>query len=238
MLRIKNAIFIIFLFTISCGFSKSSKKVDVITISTEFGDMQLILFDQTLKHKENFLKLTNEGFYDSTTFHRIIPDFMIQGGSPTSKDNDPRNDGIGGPGYLIDAEFKRSFLHFKGAIAAARTPDSQNPEKKSSGSQFYIVAGLKVPADQLRMLGNQRGWKYTEEEKQKYQTLGGYPWLDMDYTVFGTVINGLDVIDKISDQERDKGNRPIKNIYMKVKVNEMSRKKIQKEYGYIFPEDS
>jgi len=238
MLRIKKAVFIILLFAISCGYSKSSKKVEVITISTEFGDMKLILFDQTLKHKENFIKLAKEGFYDSTTFHRILPDFMIQGGSPTSKDKDPTNDGIGGPGYLIDAEIKRNFLHFKGALAAARTPDSHNPEKKSSGSQFYIVEGIKVPAKQLRMLGNQRAWNYSEEEKNKYETIGGYPWLDLDYTVFGKVISGMEVIDKISSQERDRANRPIKHIYMKVSVKEMSRKKIQKEYGYIFPEDS
>ncbi len=233
----RNAIFLLLLFSLSCGFSKSSKKETVVIISTEFGDMHAILFDQTLKHKENFIKLANEGYFDSTTFHRVLPQFMIQGGSPTSKDEDPNNDGIGGPGYTVDAEFKRNLLHFKGAIAAARQPDQVNPEKKSSGSQFYIVEGVKVEDAQLKQLGNQRGWRYTPEEVKRFKEEGGYPWLDLDYTVFGEVISGLEVIEIISGQPRDRANRPLENVYMKVSIKEMSRKKILKEFGYEFSEE-
>ncbi len=232
----KIAILFLFLAT-SCGFSKNNKKETVVTISTEFGDMKLLLSDETPKHKENFIKLANEGFFDSTTFHRVMPQFMIQGGDPNSKDENPNNDGQGGPGYTIDAEIKRDLLHFKGALAAARMPDQVNPQKKSSGSQFYIVEGVQVKREQMDQLSTQRGWSYTEEEMQKYETLGGYPWLDMDYTVFGTVISGLDLVPVISKQPRNRANRPNKNIYMKVTVEEMKRKKIEKEFGYTFPSE-
>lgn len=177
--------------------SYAGKKKDyLITISTEFGDMVLILYDQTPKHKENFVKLAKEGYYDSTTFHRIIDDFMIQGGDPNSKDDNPNNDGQGGPNYKIDAEFTSDLSHVRGAVAAART---NNPQKQSSGSQFYIV--------------------------EKHE---GTHFLDGQYTVFGQVIQGLDVIDKIAEQPKNRSDRPIKDIIMTVTVKEVSYKKTAK----------
>ena len=182
---------------------KTTPKNDyVITISTELGDMTLLLYDATPKHKENFIKLASSGFYNGTTFHRIIKDFMIQGGDPNSKDSIPGNDGMGGPDYTIPAEFVASLKHVKGALAAARMGDQVNPQKASSGSQFYIV-----------------------------QNANGTPFLDNNYTVFGQVIKGLDVIDKIAVQEKDMRDRPSKDIKMKVTAKKMSVKKIIKTYG-------
>lgn len=187
----------------SCG-----DKEEVVTISTDLGDIVLILYDETPLHKANFLKLVNEGFYDSTTFHRVMDGFMIQGGDPNSKDDDPFNDGIGGPGYRVKSEFNPNLKHVKGALAAARQPDNVNPMKESSGSQFYIVE-----ADE------------------------GTPFLDNEYTVFGQTIAGFDVIDKIAEQSTDRRNRPYENIYMTVSVKTMSHKKITKEYNYEFTEE-
>jgi len=184
-----------------------SKKEDLVTIHTDFGDIQLILFDQTPLHKKNFLELVNRGFYDSLTFHRIIDGFMIQGGDPNSKDNDPFNDGLGGPGYTIPAEFRPSLTHVPGAVAAARQPDNVNPEKASSGSQFYIV----------------------ENEQGTHQ-------LDGSYTVFGQVIHGMDVVRKIAVQPKDSRNRPLKNIRMTMDVVKMAQSKITENYGYRFKE--
>lgn len=131
------------------------KTDEIAVIDTDFGEMFIVLYDETPLHKENFLKLAKEGFYDSTTFHRVIEGFMIQGGDPNSKDDVPFNDGQGGPGYTINAEFNKKFIHKKGAIAAARLGDQQNPQKKSSGSQFYIVQGKPVSSSELdQILGN------------------------------------------------------------------------------------
>lgn len=180
-------------------------KDEVVTIHTNHGDITLILFDETPKHKENFLKLAKEGFYDGTTFHRVIDDFMIQGGDPNSKDDNPTNDGSGGPGYTIPAEFVKSLTHIKGAIAAARQGDRVNPEKASSGSQFYIV----------------------ENDE-------GTHFLDTKYTVFGQVIKGLDVVEKIAEVKKDGRNRPLEDIKMTMTVKRMSKKKIQKLFDYEY----
>ena len=134
--------YFILLAIISVGFlSSCSEKEDVVTIKTEFGDVVLVLFNETPEHKSNFIKLANDKFYDGTTFHRVMDGFMIQGGDPNSKDDDVNNDGQGGPGYTIPANFQDDLKHIKGALAAARQPDHVNPEKSSSGSQFYIVEG-------------------------------------------------------------------------------------------------
>lgn len=182
-----------------------NKKTDfLITIETPFGEMKAILYDQTPEHKENFIKLAEDGFYDGTTFHRVIKGFMIQGGDPNSKDGNPSNNGTGGPGYTIPAEIKPELKHNRGAIAAART---QNPEKRSSGSQFYIVH-------------NDKGAKS----------------LDGQYTVFGQVIDGLEVIDKIAEQKTvgPQRSQPEEEIPMTVTVKEMKKKKIEKETGYSY----
>lgn len=132
--------FLLVLLTVSVGFAqkkkKPSKKDDVVTITTPQGEMKLVLFDETPLHKANFLKLAKEGFYDGTTFHRVIENFMIQGGDPNSKNESPNDDGMGNNGYMIPAEFNPELKHVKGALAAART---ENPKKESSGCQFYIV---------------------------------------------------------------------------------------------------
>ncbi|WP_146895154.1 peptidylprolyl isomerase [Adhaeribacter aerolatus] len=181
---------------------KPSKKDMLVTISTSFGDMKVVLFDQTPKHKENFLKLAKKGFYNNTTFHRIIDGFMIQGGDANTKDEDPNNDGAGDIGYRVPAEIFPNLKHVRGAVAAAR---NNNPQKESSGSQFYIV-----------------------------ENHNGTPFLDNNYTVFGQVISGLEVIDKIAEQPKGPMDRPTTPIRMKVKVDKVKKKKITKEYGYDY----
>ena len=192
------------LLSVSVGFAQKKKKKDeVVTITTPQGEIKLILYDETPKHKENFLKLAKEGYYDGTTFHRIIENFMIQGGDANSKDSDPNNDGMGNIGYLIPAEITPELKHVRGAVAAART---NNPEKASSGSQFYIV-----------------------------QNEFGTPFLDGNYTVFGQAIAGLEVVDDIARQPKDFRDRPKTDVKMTVKVETMKKKKITKTYGYQYP---
>lgn len=189
----------------------------IVLVQTEFGDMKIRLFNSTPKHRDNFIKLVEEGYYDGTLFHRVIQNFMIQGGDPDSRNAAPGQPlGTGGPGYSIDAEI--GAIHTKGALAAARQDDSVNPEKKSSGSQFYIVQGLVQSDAQLDALERQKGIKYSPEQRDLYKTIGGTPRLDMDYTVFGEVIEGMDVIDKIASQPSGLMNRPVDDIEMTIKV--------------------
>ena len=185
-------------------------------IETEYGNMKVLLYDETPKHKENFIKLANEGFYDDLLFHRVIDGFMLQGGDPDSRNAAPGTMlGAGGPGYLIDAEIGSP--HFKGSLAAART-GAGNPEKKSSGSQFYIVEGAPVTEVQITALENFKKIKYSDAQREIYRELGGRPDLDQEYTVFGEVVEGLDIIDKISVVPVDKSDRPIKDVKMKVRM--------------------
>ncbi|MGB3130664.1 MAG: peptidylprolyl isomerase [Saprospiraceae bacterium] len=199
----------------ACTNSPKDKGADAV-IETSYGVIKVKLYDSTPKHKANFLKLAKEGYYNDLLFHRVISKFMIQGGDPNSR-NAPAGAmlGAGGPSELIPAEIGAK--HFKGALAAARTGGPGNPEKKSSGSQFYIVQGDIINPAQLQMLASQKGITYTEEEQKKYSTLGGAPFLDGDYTVFGEVIEGLDVIDKIAAVQTDANNRPFTDVKMKVK---------------------
>jgi len=197
-------------------FSACDSRKKVI-IETEYGNMTAVLYDETPQHRDNFIKLAKEGFYDDLLFHRIIKGFMIQGGDPDSKGAAPgQRLGMGGPGYTIPAEFVDQHIHLKGALAAARTGGPSNPEKASSGSQFYIVEGRPVQAAMLD--GAFAGKNYTDEQKQAYQTIGGTPQLDRDYTVFGMVIEGLDVIDKIVAVQTAPGDRPIQDVKMKVRL--------------------
>ncbi|UOQ72336.1 peptidylprolyl isomerase [Hymenobacter cellulosilyticus] len=185
---------------------KKSKKDQVVTISTSQGDIRLILFDETPLHKANFLKLAQSGFYNGTTFHRIIQNFMVQGGDGNSKDADPNNDGMGPQNDVtIPAEIRPEFSHKFGAVAAARQGDIVNPTKASSSSQFYIV-----------------------------QNHNGTPHLNGGYTVFGQVISGLDVVDKIAAQPKDMRDRPTTDIKMMVKVEKLKKKKITELYGYKY----
>ena len=213
-----------------------SKTDQLVTISTSYGEIKILLFDKTPKHKENFLKLASEGFYDSTTFHRVMGQFMIQGGDPNSKDDNPNNDGLGGPGYTIPAEFDSTLYHKKGMLAAARQPDAVNPKKESSGSQFYIVQGRKVNANELNRMALYKGINYTDEQKKAYESLGGTPHLDGDYTVFGEVIAGLSVVDSIAAAKTNRSNRPLTDIHMTMSVEKVKKKKISKLYNYTYPE--
>lgn len=191
----------------------------LVLIETSLGNMEVLLYDSTPKHRDNFIKLAEEGFYDSLLFHRVIQGFMIQGGDPESKGADANARlGAGGPGYQIDAEFSKDNLHFKGALSAARMGDQVNPQKKSSGSQFYIVQGTPVTPDMLERIEMQKGIRYSPEQRKTYQTEGGTPFLDMDYTVFGRVTKGLDVIDKIAAVRTLPGDRPVEDVWMKISV--------------------
>jgi peptidyl-prolyl cis-trans isomerase B (cyclophilin B) len=192
----------------------SSTGEAMVLIETNVGNIKVKLYDSTPKHKENFLKLTKEGFYAGTLFHRVIPGFMIQGGDPDSKNAQQGQPlGMGGPDYTLDAEI--SAKHFRGALSAARQGDQVNPEKRSSGSQFYIVQNGPVPAAQLDQIIQQKGLQYTPEERDYYLKVGGTPFLDGDYTVFGQVVEGMEVVDKIANAQRDGRDRPIENIVMK-----------------------
>ncbi len=267
----------------------AQKTDQVVTISTQYGDMVAILYDETPKHKENFLKLVGKGYYDSLLFHRVIQGFMIQGGDPDSKHAAAgQRLGNGGPGYTIPAEFNPKFIHEKGALSAARLSDQMNPEKASSGSQFYIVQGTKQSESHLRIdqekynralqqffqkpenqgyrdsinffmqrrdekgfqaylerlqpvveqqLGTSIDREVSPDVIKAYTTIGGTPQLDGDYTVFGKVIQGLDVIDRIAAVECGPNNRPVEDVRMTITVREMPRRKIEKTYGYTYPDN-
>lgn len=189
----------------------------VVQIATDYGTMKIKLFNETPKHRDNFLKLVKEGYYNDLLFHRVINNFMIQGGDPDSKNaKADKKLGEGGPNYTIPAEFVPALYHKKGALAAAREGDDVNPNKESSGSQFYIVQGTKVDPNNFEMMERRYKTKFSDEQKLVYSTIGGAPSLDNNYTVFGEVIEGLDVIDKITAVEMGKNDRPAKDIKMKI----------------------
>jgi cyclophilin family peptidyl-prolyl cis-trans isomerase len=270
----------------------AQKKDFIVTIKTSYGEMVVILYDETPKHKQNFIKLAKSHYYDSLIFHRVISGFMIQGGDPNSKRAKADESlGNGGPGYTVEAEFNSKLFHKKGALAAARLGDGQNPTKASSGSQFYIVQGKIIPeaeinslkfdqaklnnamqqflskpenkslSDSLRQLytaGNMDAFNkkvfslapavekstgikvtndLTPEKIKAYTTIGGTPFLDNGYTVFGEVIKGIEVVDKIASVKKGASDRPVEDVRMFMTVQELSKKKITKEYGYIFPQE-
>jgi peptidyl-prolyl cis-trans isomerase B (cyclophilin B) len=266
-----------------CGQDKDDY---VVTIKTQFGEMKALLYDETPLHKKNFIKLAEEGALDNTLFHRVIQEFMIQGGDPNSKTavkGQPLGDG--GPGYTVPAEINTNLLHERGALSAARLSDAQNPKKESSGSQFYIVQGkvwtkeeltldqeklyyglqqiLQNPSNKGLLDSLNQLYRADQTAFQKkvislapmiqqatnldlnktieqsrldlYTTIGGAPHLDGGYTVFGKVVKGLEVIDKIAAVAKDQSDRPLEDIRMTVKVEKMSKKKIEKEFGYQYP---
>ena len=201
------------LLLLSSGCTQKEKEHQAV-ITTEFGDITILLYNSTPKHRDNFIKLVNEGYYTDLLFHRIIRNFMIQGGDPQSKGAEPgRVLGGGGPGYTIDAEIGAP--HIRGAIAAARTP---NAEKASSGSQFYIVTGKEISPQELLQTELSKKIKYNETQKKLYLEEGGYPSLDMEYTVFGEVMSGMDVVEKISMSQADDRDRPLKDVKMSIKM--------------------
>jgi cyclophilin family peptidyl-prolyl cis-trans isomerase len=196
------------------GQVKNDSKGTKVSIETSLGNIILILYDETPLHRDNFIKLVKEGYYDNQLFHRVIKDFMVQGGDPNSK-NANRGEmlGIGGPKYTLPAEFNSSFYHKKGALAAARKGDDVNPQKASSGSQFYIVQGRIYSQSQLNNMVTQGSHPvFTPQQIKDYTTIGGTPNLDGSYTVFGEVIQGIDVIEKIANLPVDAYKRPLEDI--------------------------
>ena len=241
-------------------------------ISTQLGDIVVRLYDETPAHRDNFIKLAKEGFYDGTIFHRVIKEFMIQGGDPDSKGAAKgKMLGAGDVGYTVPAEFNPALFHKRGALAAARQGDNVNPEKRSSGCQFYIVWGKKYSEGQMGQLAKQMKMQaeqqifnslvmehkaevmdmrrrrdqaglsalqdelvaqteaivkekglgiMSEEQKQVYTTIGGTPFLDGQYTVYGEVESGLDVVGDIQESVTDGNDRPVEDIVMKVEIIE------------------
>ncbi|MFN8255440.1 MAG: peptidylprolyl isomerase [Bacteroidales bacterium] len=267
--QILNLVFLIMVFGYSAYGQTTVQKGVKIEIKTTAGDIVLKLYDETPLHKANFIKLVNEKYYDGQLFHRVIKDFMIQTGDPNSKTaKKGQSLGDGGPAYTINAEFKETLYHKKGALSAARTSDEINPQKKSSGSQFYIVQGKKYSNAELnqieqqlkigpympyireylgkpensaklsevkakQQIGDQDGvnkllneiivkikpkhpeikeFKFSQTQRNIYQTVGGTPFLDMNYTVFGEVIKGIEVVDKIANVKTDQNDRPVEDV--------------------------
>ena len=209
---------------------KKDRKRDVL-IQTTVGDIVIRLSDSTPLHRDNFLKLIKMKYYDSVLFHRVIKNFMIQAGDPNSRRAEAgKGLGNGGPGYTVPAEFRASLFHRKGVIAAARMGDNVNPQKASSGSQFYIVQGKKFTDAGLDSLERDRlgGRKLPIPHREVYKSTGGTPHLDQNYTVFGEVVRGLDVVDAIAatptsmaQQDRD---RPLQDVRI-IKARLIKRKK-------------
>lgn len=284
---LKNALLIVLVSVIftACQTSKDS----VVIIHTKYGEMKAILYEETPKHKENFLKLANANQYDSTIFHRVIKSFMVQGGDINQKPGITEDEKIN---YTIDAEIEADFWHVKGALAAARQGDQINPERKSSGSQFYIVHGQKFEPGTMTQLsegrkfqqkqgkvkellsmkkyadlraeviemqkaqdleglqafmesadtlvakefGELETYEYSQAQIEDYVNIGGAPHLDGEYTVFGRVVEGINVVDSIANVLTGGGDKPIQDIFMTVEVEKMSKKKITELYGYEYPE--
>lgn len=199
----------IFLFSGACVSAQTAR----VVIETDSGNIVLALYDNTPLHRDNMLQLIREKFYDSTIFHRCIPEFVIQGGDPESKKALPGQMlGNGDLGYKIPAEINDSNFHHRGALAMAR---NNNPEKASSACQFYIVSGKMVTETELDAISQRTGRQFSEAQKTIYKTQGGIPFLDGNYTVFGEVVSGMDVVDKIINMPRDRADRPFTDVRMK-----------------------
>jgi peptidyl-prolyl cis-trans isomerase B (cyclophilin B) len=189
---------------------KSQEKMVKFIIITEYGDIKGVLYNDTPQHRDNFIKLVEEGWYNGSIFHRVIKNFMIQGGQGATGKQDP--------GYTVPAEFVPAHYHQKGALAAARMGDNVNPQRASSGSQFYIVQGQTFNDQMLDAMEQRSGIKYTEEQRRVYTTVGGTPHLDGAYTVFGLVTDGLDVVDKIAAVQTGSADKPVNDVEMTIKV--------------------
>ncbi len=223
-----------------------AKKGTYVEMKTTHGTMVLMLYKETPKHTENFLKLTKEGFYNDVLFHRVINAFMIQGGDPVSKTAKP-GDMLGSgslPGERIPAEFNADLIHKKGALAAAR---DGNPQKASSNCQFYIVQGKTFTDAELDRFEMNSGWKYTAAQREIYKTIGGTPHLDNNYTVYGEMLAGFDVLDKIAALPTNPMNRPNEDVRIieakilkkfKAKKNSKTKAVAEKPSELSTPEDS
>ena len=215
--------FILALVLLSCSVSKKAPVVPVgpvqVKLTTDSGTIILELSDKTPLHRENFVKLIKEKVYDGLLFHRVVNNFMIQGGDPDSKNAKPGiHLGEGSLHYTIPAEFDTSLFHKRGALAAAREADESNPKKASSSTQFYIVDGQTFTDSQLDRIEEKNHIKIPENHRQYYKTVGGDPFLDMNYTVFGEVISGMDVVEKIANAPKNEENRPLRDIKMEMTI--------------------
>ena len=192
---------------------KESHKGTRVEMVTNYGRIVLLLYDETPLHRDNFIKLATNRVFDGLLFHRVIENFMIQGGDPTSKDAEPgKMLGDGTLGYNIPAEFRPELFHKRGALCAAREGDMVNPKKESSASQFYIVQGRVWNTEELDNLQKRMKREISAEQRDVYSTLGGTPFLDGEYTVFGEVIEGMEVVDKIAAVKCDKNDRPLEDV--------------------------
>lgn len=217
MNNMKAAVLICFLLLTVMGYAQTPAHY-YVRINTNKGDALLKLYNETPKHRDNFYKLVKEGFYDALLFHRVIQNFMIQGGDPDSRYAADRVMlGNGGPDYKIPAEIQEDIIHKKGAIAAAR---DNNPAKQSSGSQFYLVQGRKYTNAGLDSLETFRlkGKKLTDLQRETYMGVGGVPHLDGEYTVFGELLSGLEIVDQIAAVKTDNRDRPLVNERMAMKL--------------------
>lgn len=195
---------------LTCQAQKATEKETIVVIKTNYGTIKAKLYNDTPLHRDNFIKLVNEGWYNNSPFHRIIKNFMIQGGQNA--------DGRLDPGYKVPAEIKSNHFHKKGALCAARQPDQVNPKKASSGSQFYIVQGQKYNDQTLDMYEDRMGKVIGAKQRQAYKTVGGTPHLDGDYTVFGEVIEGMDVVEKIAAVKTGGMDAPIEAVTMTIEI--------------------
>ena len=197
-----------------------------VKIETDQGAIIVMLYDNTPKNTDNMMKLIKEHYYDSTLFHRCIPKFVIQGGDPKSKHAKPGEMlGEGDLGYTVPAEINDTDYHKRGALGVAR---DNTPDKSGSACQFYIVVGKTFTDAELDDMSKRTGRKYTPEQREMYKTQGGTPHLDGNYTVFGEVIEGMDVVDKIANMPRDKSDRPNTDVRM------LSVTKMKKKHHFLF----
>ncbi|MET3501481.1 peptidyl-prolyl cis-trans isomerase B (cyclophilin B) [Mucilaginibacter rubeus] len=226
----------ILLLTLTAAFAGPPKN-QYVRIHTVYGDCILRLYNETPLHRDNFIKLTKKGFYNGTLFHRVIQNFMIQGGDPDSKDPVKPKPGAelgnGDVGYTIPAEFRDSLFHKRGVLAAAR---DDNPKKESSGCQFYIVEGKRFTDGKLDTLENTRlkGRKIPAWQRDWYKSVGGSPHLDQNYTVFGEVVSGIDMVDRIAAVKKDGNDRP--NVDVPMTVELLSKKECKQLDAILFPE--
>jgi cyclophilin family peptidyl-prolyl cis-trans isomerase len=213
----KKLLTLILLFICAVSFAKPPKN-QYVRIKTSYGECIIRLYNETPQHRDNFIKLAKKGFYNGTLFHRVIQNFMIQGGDPDSKNAKPGIElGNGDVGYTIPAEFRDSLFHKRGVLAAAR---DDNPAKASSGCQFYIVEGKRFTDGKMDTLEKTRlkGQKIPEFKRAYYRSVGGAPHLDGNYTVYGEVVAGIDMVDLIAAVKKDERDRPLVDVPMTVDV--------------------
>jgi len=207
-----------------------------VRVKTAYGECIIRLYNETPKHRDNFIKLVKKGFYNGTLFHRVIQNFMIQGGDPDSKDSTKAKPGAelgnGDVGYTVPAEFRDSLFHKRGVLAAAR---DDNPAKASSGCQFYIVEGKRFSDGKLDTLERTRlkGRKIPEWQREYYRSVGGVPHLDQNYTVYGEVVMGIDMVDRIAAVKTDKNDRPVTDIPMTIEL--LSKKECRQLDKLLWP---